>query len=1219
MPIHSWFYQADIHQGPLLHGHHHHSLMLLSVLVAIAASWLALQVAGLARRAVTPATRRGAVLSGAAALGGGIWAMHFIGMLSFTLPLQVHYDITITLLSMLPAMGASLIALQLLSRRLLGARELLIGGTLIGAGIGTMHYVGMTAMRMDAQLLFDPWWFAGSVVVAVVLAILALWVRFGLGRPTAKTLLVAAVVMGLAIATMHYTGMAAVRIIGTPETGYIAQFEQQRKLGLLIAFATLMMGILVGAVNGAVRFSQLYQKIQASEEHIRGIVDTAVDGIISWDRHGRIQEVNHAAERMFGWPEADLIGQNLDMLLPLSTRERLRTFLNEFSAGRHPHQLGTSTESWCLRRNGERFPVRVSIGQAHIRGNTRFVGFVSDITERRQLEDSLQQSEAQYRGLITNIPGASFRCLPRQGWHMLFISDAVEQLCGWPAEIFISGEKSFADLIHPADSAHTHDVVMAAIERREQYSLEYRILHRNGQLRWISESASAILNSAGEPEWIDGVMIDVTENKLRNAEFEGIVRAISLAQGMLDLDMDGRIRFANPHFVALSGRTAEQLENLYFQQLLDEGGFTEQLWSEVQRGNHLSGEYTLPHSDGSSVYVQIYCNPIIDSLGNPAKVIVLVTDLSERRRMEVALLEAKERAELAAESKGAFLANMSHEIRTPMNAIIGFSEVLLNDNLTCSQRKYARTVNQSARSLLGLLNDILDTAKLEKGQVRLERQDFSLRELCQQQINIFSLEANRKELRLEFSYELPQEHFSGDPTRVRQVLTNLLGNALKFTEHGRVVLTVDQYQRQVRLRISDTGIGIDNERLQQIFEPFAQADASMSRRFGGTGLGTTIARQLVELMGGQISVESTLHQGSTFQVLLPLTAASADAKALTALPGNRIELPPLRILVADDVADNVQLMELMLHSEGHRVRSVENGLRAFELVVEEPFDLILMDMQMPEVDGLEASRIIRRYEANLGRRPTPIIALTASVLDKDRQAAREAGMEGFASKPVDRVALRQEMARVLGLQMSNGDADKTAPAQPPQLIDWSGGERRWGDRNALELAIYRFLGELPSQLAELDEALDKQALEHARQLAHRLNGSAGNLSLQALRQLASTLESKLAAGQNDTAELREALHACFLATRQAAPVPSTLNSATTSAAETIDAQERDALIENLITVLLRGEVNEQALQRLTSSLPTEQRKALEQALDDFEFATAIALLEAELSTAPTQG
>ncbi|HIQ53910.1 MAG TPA: response regulator, partial [Pseudomonas pachastrellae] len=486
-----------------------------------------------------------------------------------------------------------------------------------------------------------------------------------------------------------------------------------------------------------------------------------------------------------------------------------------------------------------------------------------------------------------------------------------------------------------------------------------------------------------------------------------------------------------------------------------------------------------------------------------------------------------------------------------------------------------------------------------------------------QQINVFSLEANRKGLQLALSYQLPQEHFSGDPTRIRQVLTNLLGNAIKFTEQGRVELRVDKHQKQVRLRISDTGIGIPTDRLQQIFEPFAQADASMSRRFGGTGLGTTIARQLVELMGGHISVESTPGQGSTFQVLLPLTAASADAKALSALTSNRIELPPLRILVADDVAENVQLMELLLHNEGHRVRSVGNGLRAFELVAEEPFDLILMDMQMPEVDGLEATRIIRRYEANLGRRPTPIIALTASVLDKDRQAAREAGMEGFASKPVDRVALRQEMARVLGLQAPSADHDSAKTDQTAPLIDWAGGELRWGNRAALEQAIHRFLGELPGQLAELDQALEQQALEQARRLAHKLNGSAGNLSLQALRLLASELEAKLAAGQNDTETLRQALHTCALQSRAAAPVPAPAQ--TGVAGETLDAAERDSLIEKLITVLQRGEVNEQALQRLAGSLTSEQRMALDQALDNFDFAAAIALLEAELSTASTQG
>ncbi|MEL0166620.1 MAG: PAS domain S-box protein [Pseudomonadaceae bacterium] len=1218
MPIQSWFYQAELHQGPLLHGHHHHSLMLLSIAIAIAASWLGLQVAGLASQAATPQARRGALLSGAAALGGGIWAMHFIGMLAFTLPLPVHYDLTTTLLSMVPAIAASLVALQLLARPQLGTRELLVGGVLIGGGIGSMHYLGMTAMRMDAQLLFDPRWFAGSVVVAVVLAILSLWIRFGLRRTSTASLLIAALVMGLAISTMHYTGMAAARFVGSPQSGYVPQFAEQRNLGLLIAFATLVFGSLVGVINGIIRFSQLYQRVQASQEQIRSIVDTAVDAIVSWDTRGTIHEVNHAAERMFGWQASELIGRHLDVLLSEQAGEEMRAFLKDFAAGRYPHQIGVNLESWARRRGGEVFPVRVAMGQSRVGSKIRFVGFVSDITERRKLETSLQQREEQYRSLISNIPGVTFRCLPREDWRMLFISDAVEQLTGWPTERFLNGELSFADIIHPADAEFTVEHVMGALGRHEKYNLEYRIFHRDGRVRWVTEYASAIFDDNGNPEWIDGVIIDITETKLRNAEFEGIVRAISQAQGMADLDLEGHILSANPRLLDLCGYSAEQLNGRRYQDLLGSRQFSAEQWQQVRQGEYLAGEYNLQQADGNQLHVQIYFNPIMDAYGSPTKVIMLVTDLSERHRMEVALLEAKERAELAAESKGAFLANMSHEIRTPMNAIIGFSEVLLNESLSGTQRKYLKTVNQSARSLLGLLNDILDTAKLEKGAVQLETQDFSLYELCQQLITVFSLEAGYKGLQLSFDYRLQQHYYRGDPMRIRQVLTNLLGNALKFTQQGSVCLLVDMEAGRVRLRITDTGIGIAPERVQQIFEPFAQADASMSRRFGGTGLGTTIARQLVELMGGDIQVESVLDQGSSFTVCLPLEALDEQSAQPIKPDSGNIELPPLRILVADDVPENVQLMEVMLRAEGHRVYSASNGLNAFERVVDEQFDLILMDMQMPEVDGLEAARIIRRYEANMGRQHTPIIALTASVLDKDRQAAREAGMQGFASKPVERAALKHEIARVLGLQISPSQGAPTAPEAAAELIDWHGGELRWGNREALTQAIHRFLAELPARLAELEQTLEQNGLTQARALTHRINGSAGNLSLQSLQQAAAALEQALQ--QNDPRQLSAAQQALFTAaerTRTALPEAQSVSTATVP--DTISPAERQQLIDKLITVLNRGEVNEQALQQLAGALHPDQRQALEQALDDFDFASAIALLEAERSLAPTEG
>lgn len=1217
MPIHSWFYQADLHQGALLYGHHDHTLMVVSILMAIAASWLGLQVAGLAHKAATPLARQGALLSGAIALGGGIWAMHFIGMLAFSLPLTVEYDLTITTLSLLPAIAASLVALLLLARPQLGTRELIIGGVLIGSGIGVMHYLGMSAMRMNAQLLFDPLWFAGSIVVAVVLAALSLWIHFGLNQESRTSLLVAAVVMGLAISTMHYTGMAAARFVGTPEVGYTPELSHQQDHGLLIAIAVLVFGMLVGAINGMVRFSQLYQRVQANKEQIRGIVDTAVDAIISWDTSGIIRDVNHAAEKMFGWQRHELIGQHLKMVLADQSAELMRQFLEEFHAGQYPDRIAVNIERWCRRRDGEIFPVRVAMGQSRIAGEDQFVAFVSDITERRALENSLQEREEQYRSLISNIPGVTFRCLPREDWRMLFISDAVEQLTGWPTEGFLNGDMSFADIIHPADSDFTVEHVMAAIGRQEKYNLEYRIFHRDGRIRWVTEYASAIFDDNGEPEWIDGVIIDITEAKLRNAEFEGIVHAISQAQGMADLDLNGHIRFSNTRLLELCGYAADKLDGHHYQSLLGPDQFTQAQWQRVREGEYLAGEYSLQHADGSSIHAQIYFNPIMDAYGNPAKVIMLVTDLSERHRMELDLLEAKERAELAAESKGAFLANMSHEIRTPMNAIIGFSEVLLNESFSGTQRKYLKTVNQSARSLLGLLNDILDTAKLEKGAVQLDLQDFSLFELCQQLINVFSLEAGYKGLQLTFEYHLQQQHYRGDALRVRQVITNVLGNAIKFTQHGSVSLQIDGDQERVHIRISDTGIGIAPERVQQIFEPFAQADASMSRRFGGTGLGTTIARQLVELMGGEIRVESTLNQGSTFEVLLPLEPLDEQAAGRARTESGRIELPPLRILVADDVPDNIQLMEVMLRAEGHRVYSASNGLNAFERVVDEEFDLILMDMQMPEVDGVEAARIIRRYEANMGKPPTPIIALTASVLDKDRQAAREAGMEGFASKPVDRSALKREIARVLGLLVSNNEPKAIAEDAGARLIDWAGGERRWGNRDALAQAIQRFFAELPSRLAELDQALTDRALDQARAQAHRINGSAGNLSLQVVQQAAADLEKQLA--EDDPRQLsacHQALLTAVEQTRAALPEVAPRSSREVSTSLTI--AERHALIDKLITVLNRGEVNEQALQQLAKALQPEQRQALEQALDDFDFATAISLLETERSLATTE-
>ncbi|MDX5364669.1 MAG: response regulator, partial [Pseudazoarcus pumilus] len=759
--------------------------------------------------------------------------------------------------------------------------------------------------------------------------------------------------------------------------------------------------------------------------------------------------------------------------------------------------IGTGREVTGLRKDGSRMPMRLAIGEAQMVEGATYVGFITDISARKAMEASLREREEQYASLIRNIPGASFRCLPSRAWEVLFISDAIEQLSGWPASDFIAGRKCLADIMHADDCGPVYDCIMEALAQGAGYVTEYRMLHRDGTVRWVWESASGVFDDDGTPRWIDGVIIDITA----------------------------------------------------------------------------------------------------------------------RREMEVDLRLAKERAEHAAEVKSSFLANMSHEIRTPMNAIIGFSEVLLDTSLREDQRRHLNTVHGAARSLLGLLNDVLDTAKLEKGAIELECEDFSLRELCHQVVEMLTLQAQRKGLQLSLEYTATSDFYRGDALRLRQVITNLAGNAVKFTEQGSVTLSVESRSGGVYVVIADTGIGIAEERLALIFEPFVQADASMSRRFGGTGLGTTIARQLVDLMGGRIDVHSVLGEGSTFGVFLPLPEGSAQRATGVAAP----VLPPLRLLVADDVAENLELLRVALGNAGHTVHSAVDGEEAFRLFCRGEYDLVLMDMQMPGVDGLEATVMIRDFERSAERAPTPIIALTASVLDKDRAAAREAGMDGFASKPIEWPVLQREMARVIGLHGDFGE--EAAPVRQRAAVeddvDWVEGERRWGSTAALAAPLQRFLARRSDSLEHARKALRDGDRTSVAAAMHRLRGAAANLALPRVRRIATRVESALAGGAVTSTvaagldELAAALDAVETALAEVSVAPISQPSGGVAGG-------RAELLEHaraLLAKLRRGSVDASHLAALAALLPAERFRNLSAAIDDFDFDLAVLCLETEIDAA----
>ncbi|WP_296272295.1 PAS domain S-box protein [Pseudomonas sp. UBA6323] len=1217
MSLFELFFIMGADPGVLVLSRYDPQLVLLSLAIAVFAAGMALQLAGEARDSSHPLARQITIFTGSLALGGGIWSMHFLGMLAFELCAAVRFDLGITLLSMLPSLAASWVALSLLARRDLSLLQLCVGGVLVGAGIGAMHYSGMAAMQMAPLLRYDPWMFALSIIVAVALAILALWVRFGLeGRlPTRWALLLSALVMGLAISGMHYTGMAAARFVGTPESQTPMAVVDSGYIAIAITLTTVALTVFVVAVNTLLRYRHMSHQLKASEQHLLSIFDTALDAIITVDHTGTLRSANRAVSRLFGWTPQELDGQHMSMLVPARHIDQVETLLADYLRTGRLTMVAGEQELVCLTRDGEEKPVRISVGITHAGSRPLFVVFVADISERQRMERALRDSEQQYRSLISNIPGVSFRCLLDRDWSMLFISDAVQNLTGYSAEDFIERRCSIADLYHPDDYQPTADKVALAVEQGSNYTVEYRLFDREGREHWIWESGSAVCDEQGVPHWIDGVLIDQTETKRRNAEYEGKVTAISKAMALIEFDLSGEILDINDNALALFGYDREEVVGhhhaMFCAAELVTSDAYRQLWADLRAGHFRTGEYQRIGKGGREVWIQASYNPILDGDGKPFKVVKLATDLTPRRVMEQELRAARDRAEAAAAARSSFLANMSHEIRTPMNAIIGFTDLLLETQLSAEQRRHLSTVQHSSRSLLGLLNDILDTAKLDRGAIELEQLDFSLRELCEQVVATQRLTAESKGLQLHLDYPATTaELFCGDPLRLQQVLTNLVGNAVKFTLNGEIRLKVTGEPGALRLVIQDTGIGIAADRLEKIFEPFAQADASMSRRFGGTGLGTTISRQLVELMGGRLRAESVEGQGSCFSVELPLRAGKRlVSQQRAALP----ELGQLNILAADDVPQNLELLQLTLEHFGHRVRCVADGEGALQAFTEDRFDLILMDVQMPGVDGLEASRRIRQLEAGEGRKPVPIIALTASVLDRDRQAALDAGMNAFASKPLDLDGLMWEIARLLGLnEAPSAVASAASGAANANMFDWVRGSALWGGPLRMAQAIAAFVAEQGDLVARMSQMLATQRWDEGQALAHRLHGAASNLALMHLSGLGRAIDQAFEA--RDEYRLRELLGELEQALQAVVErVPLVPEHGRAAEAASVDLGLLSELADQLRIALERGSLDDTALASMERSARGTPCAGivndLRQALDDFDFDQALLLLD----------
>ncbi|MBT8426616.1 MAG: response regulator, partial [Erythrobacter sp.] len=591
--------------------------------------------------------------------------------------------------------------------------------------------------------------------------------------------------------------------------------------------------------------------------------------------------------------------------------------------------------------------------------------------------------------------------------------------------------------------------------------------------------------------------------------------ADNITDAILRYDIDGRCTYASPSVESVLGLPPSDFvgrassERVHPDAQAAVSDVEEALLTGRKDKERFTYRRYLDAADGSPVFIEADCAIAYNSeTGEREGIVVSARDVTNRIELERKLKRATAHAENAARAKSQFLANMSHEIRTPMNGVLGFADLLTRLKLDPEAARYADLIVRSGRSMMMLLNDILDISKIESGQLTVAHENFDLPQLISDCERLHKSSAEAKGIRLT-AVCLPDvpRFIRSDPLRLRQIVLNLLGNAVKFTERGEVAVKVDCEPGELIVTVEDSGIGIAPKRLKNIFDPFVQEEASTTRRYGGTGLGLSISRQLAELLGGSLDADSKPDVGSRFVLRLPFELANEERKVRKKHSRRASDNPPPtsgRILLAEDHDVNRMLVTAMLEQLGQRVETAHDGNKAVEAVIaardsDEPYDLVLMDIQMPECDGYSATRRIRR--AGLDPNSLPIVALTANAFPEDIDAAQKAGMQAHLAKPLVFEELAQALARWMLVHIVDEDAVASAPRT--QLTPSNAMEQRWNE----------WKGEA---MEAVDSALREDALEgaHIEDLArtvHKLAGSAGMFGEVELGEKAAALERALRA------------------------------------------------------------------------------------------------------------
>ncbi|WP_421932177.1 PAS domain S-box protein [Phenylobacterium sp.] len=880
------------------------------------------------------------------------------------------------------------------------------------------------------------------------------------------------------------------------------------------------------------------------------IFNSANFSSIATDANGVIQIFNVGAEQMLGYAAAEVMNKitPADISDPqelIARAEELSMELGTpitpgfealvFKASRGIEDIYELT---YIRKDGSRFPAVVSVTALRdVRGD--IIGYLligTDNTARKQAEEALLKAGA-LQSAIFNSANFSSIATDANGVIQIFNVGA-EQMLGYaaaevmnkitpadisdPQELIARADELSMELGTPITPGFEALVFKASRGIEDIYELTY--IRKDGSRFPAVVSVTALRDVRGG---IIGYLLIGTDNtarkqveeeqkksdqKLRDQQFYTRSLIESNIDALMTTDPSGIITDVNRQMEALTGCTRDELIGAPFKDYFTDPRRAEAAIKRVLREKSVTDyELTARARDGVQTVVSYNATTFYDRNRKLEGVFAAARDVTERKRFEAELQQARAVAESASRTKSDFLASMSHEIRTPMNAIMGIADLLAKTSLTAEQDKYVQIFRRAGDNLLNLINDILDLSKVEASQLELEQTGFRLNDHLEKVIEIVAGRAQEKGLTLDWVIA-SDVHLDlvGDPTRLRQVLLNLLGNAIKFTETGGVSLRVEldtesSSPTALRFVVTDTGIGIPQDKLGRVFERFTQADSSTTRRFGGSGLGLTICKRLVELMGGRIWAQSEMGTGSVFTFTAPLEVwADVDRPVLEqAGEGTQAPLPPLRILLAEDSPDNCTITLAYLEDTPYQVEIAENGAVACEMFAAARYDLVLMDRQMPVMDGLAATRTMRAFELANGRAPTPIVALTAAALKGDRETCLAAGCTAFLTKPIKQDVLLRAIRE-------QAPAAAAPPARDPAAL-----------ARKIAARVPAYLRNCRQSAAAILEALDGGDFETVTILGHNMRGSGLAYGFQAITDLGAALEA--AAETADLAAARQGL------------------------------------------------------------------------------------------------